>query len=107
MDLTLSEEHAELRKTVEEFARTVVAPVVAGLYERAEFPYDLARRMFFEGVKDSLRHALRTLQEGDMRPSPGDPCDSCDFGELCRRSRLFGEDDSPFGADLRTLGGGK
>ena len=66
---------------------------------------DLARRMFFEGVKDSLRHALRTVQEGDMRPSPGDPCDSCDLGELCRRSRLFGEDDSPFGADLRTLGG--
>ncbi len=67
---------------------------------------DLARRVFFEGVKDSLRHALRTVQHGDMRPTPGDPCDTCDYGELCRRSRLFGEDDSPFGADLRTLGGG-
>ncbi|RYG23693.1 hypothetical protein EON82_13225 [bacterium] len=65
---------------------------------------DLARRVFFEGVKDSLRRALRTVEVGDMRPSPGDPCDTCEFGELCRRSRAFGEDDSPFGADLRTLG---
>lgn len=67
---------------------------------------DLARRVFFEGVKESLRHALRTVESGDMRPTPGDPCDVCDFGELCRRSRQFGEDDSPFGADLRSLGGG-
>ena len=67
---------------------------------------DLARRVFFEGVKDSLRHALRTVEHGDMRPTPGDPCDVCDYGELCRRSWAFGEDDSPFGADLRTLGGG-
>ncbi len=67
---------------------------------------DLARRVFFEGVKESLRHALRTVEAGDMRPAPGDPCDVCDFGELCRRSRQFGEEDSPFGADLRTLGGG-
>jgi len=67
---------------------------------------DLARRVFFEGVKESLRHALRTVETGDMRPTPGDPCDTCEFGELCRRSRSFGEEDSPFGADLRTLGGG-
>lgn len=67
---------------------------------------DLARRTFFEAVKESLRHALRTVEFGDMRPTPGDPCESCDYGELCRRSRTFGEDDSPFGADLRTLGGG-
>jgi hypothetical protein len=64
---------------------------------------DLARRIFFEGVKDSLRHALRTIQKADMQPTPGDPCDGCDFGELCRRSRAFGEEDSPFGADLRSL----
>lgn len=64
---------------------------------------DLARRFFFEGVKESLRHALRTIGKADMQPTPGDPCDGCDFGELCRRSRAFGEEDSPFGADLRSL----
>ena len=66
---------------------------------------DLARRLFFEGVKESLRTALRTVESGEMRPAPGDPCDGCDYGEMCRRSRQFGEEDSPFGADLRTLGG--
>ena len=50
MDLTLSEEHAALQKTVADFARTVVAPVVAGLYEREEFPYDLVRRMGAMGL---------------------------------------------------------
>jgi short/branched chain acyl-CoA dehydrogenase len=50
MDLTLSDEHAELRKTVEHFARTVVAPVAGELYERGEFPYDLVRRMGAMGL---------------------------------------------------------
>jgi short-chain 2-methylacyl-CoA dehydrogenase len=34
----LDEEHEELRKSVEEFARDVVAPVIGDLYERGEFP---------------------------------------------------------------------
>ena len=50
MDLTLSEEHAELRATVEQFARTVVAPVAGELYERGEFPYDVVRRMGAMGL---------------------------------------------------------
>src|SRR3954452_14773623 len=50
MDLTLSDEHAELRATVEKFAQAVVAPVVGGLYERGEFPYDLVRRMGAMGL---------------------------------------------------------
>lgn len=43
--MELDEEHAELRDTVARFAREVVAPVAGELYERAEFPYDLVRRM--------------------------------------------------------------
>jgi short/branched chain acyl-CoA dehydrogenase len=42
---TLSEDHEALRQTVAEFAREVVAPVIAGYYERAEFPYDIIARM--------------------------------------------------------------
>jgi alkylation response protein AidB-like acyl-CoA dehydrogenase len=41
----LDEEHEELRKSVEEFARDVVAPVIGDLYERGEFPYDVVAKM--------------------------------------------------------------
>lgn len=41
----LDDEHAELRRTVEEFARDVVAPVIGGYYERGEFPYEIVTRM--------------------------------------------------------------
>jgi short-chain 2-methylacyl-CoA dehydrogenase len=42
---TLSDEHQELRRTVADFAREVVRPVIGGYYERAEFPYDVVARM--------------------------------------------------------------
>jgi short-chain 2-methylacyl-CoA dehydrogenase len=41
----LSDEHEQLRSTVTEFARDVVAPVIGGFYERAEFPYEIVARM--------------------------------------------------------------
>ncbi len=44
-DYRLGPEHEALRKTVEEFAREEVAPVIGGFYERCEFPYDIVARM--------------------------------------------------------------
>jgi short-chain 2-methylacyl-CoA dehydrogenase len=41
----LSDEHEELRLTVAEFARDVVAPVIGDFYERREFPYEIVARM--------------------------------------------------------------
>src|SRR3954453_17898489 len=41
----LREEHEDLGKTAEEFARDLVAPVIGDYYERCEFPYDIVRRM--------------------------------------------------------------
>ena len=41
----LDEEHEDLRKSVEEFARDVVAPVIGELYEKGEFPYDIVAQM--------------------------------------------------------------
>ena len=35
----LEDYHEELRATVAEFARDVVAPVIGDYYERGEFPY--------------------------------------------------------------------
>ncbi|MGX7824408.1 acyl-CoA dehydrogenase family protein [Actinokineospora sp. 24-640] len=45
IDTRLSEEHEALRKTVQEFAREEVAPVIGDFYERCEFPYDIVAKM--------------------------------------------------------------
>jgi alkylation response protein AidB-like acyl-CoA dehydrogenase len=45
MDFRLSEEHEALRSSVREFAREVVAPVIAEHYERHTFPYEIVRQM--------------------------------------------------------------
>ena len=44
-DYRLDPEHEALRKTVEEFARDEVAPVIGDFYERCEFPYDIVAKM--------------------------------------------------------------
>jgi len=41
----LPDELESLRKTVEEFAHDVVAPVIGDFYEREAFPYDVVRQM--------------------------------------------------------------
>jgi alkylation response protein AidB-like acyl-CoA dehydrogenase len=41
----LNEEHEALRTTVAEFAREVVAPVIAEHYEQHTFPYEVVRQM--------------------------------------------------------------
>jgi short/branched chain acyl-CoA dehydrogenase len=46
----LTDEHEELRATVAEFAREIVAPVIGDYYERCEFPYDLVAKMGMLGL---------------------------------------------------------
>ncbi|MDQ4010711.1 MAG: acyl-CoA dehydrogenase family protein [Actinomycetota bacterium] len=48
--MELSEEHAALRATVEEFAHKEVAPVIGDLYQRGEFPYELVAKMGAMGL---------------------------------------------------------
>ena len=45
MDLSLSPEHEALRKTVEQFARDEVAPVIGDYYARGKFPMPLVEAM--------------------------------------------------------------
>lgn len=45
MDLSLSPEHEALRRTVEEFARDLIAPAIGDYYCRGEFPLPLVREM--------------------------------------------------------------
>jgi short-chain 2-methylacyl-CoA dehydrogenase len=50
LDYRLDEEHETLRKTVAEFARDAVAPVIGDYCERAEFPYPIIRQMAEMGL---------------------------------------------------------
>src|SRR4051794_15564209 len=50
MDYRLNEEHESLRKTVEDFARRVVAPEAERLDASGEFPYDIVRQMGAMGL---------------------------------------------------------
>lgn len=45
ISFSLNDEHEALRRTVMEFAKDVVAPVIGDFYERAEFPYGLISKM--------------------------------------------------------------
>jgi short-chain 2-methylacyl-CoA dehydrogenase len=45
IDFRLPQEHETLRKTVEEFAREEVAPVIGELYDKGEFPYEIVAKM--------------------------------------------------------------
>jgi alkylation response protein AidB-like acyl-CoA dehydrogenase len=45
MDFRLSDEHEALRKTVEDFAREVVAPQAERFDSTGEFPYEIVRQM--------------------------------------------------------------
>ncbi|MEY9872891.1 short/branched chain acyl-CoA dehydrogenase [Streptacidiphilus sp. MAP12-33] len=45
LDHRLEPEHEELRRTVREFARDVVAPKIGEYYEHNEFPYEIVREM--------------------------------------------------------------
>ena len=45
IDNRLDEDYETLRKTVEEFARDEVAPVIAEFYIREQFPYDIVAKM--------------------------------------------------------------
>jgi len=48
--LFLSDEHAQLRATVESFAREEVAPFIGDLYAREEFPYGIVAKMSEMGL---------------------------------------------------------
>src|SRR4051794_38521566 len=50
MDFKLSDEHEALRKTVEEFAREVVAPQAEQFDSTGEFPYEIVRQIGERGL---------------------------------------------------------
>jgi len=59
-----------------------------------------SKKTFYAEVRKSLATASQRIQVGSVNTVKGDHCDWCDYGELCRRSRGFGEDESSVGEDL-------
>ncbi|HWD39279.1 MAG TPA: hypothetical protein VG944_10550, partial [Fimbriimonas sp.] len=59
-----------------------------------------SKEIFFETTKALLKLAVSRAESGDIEPIPGDYCDWCDYGELCRNSKNFPDEDSPFGEDI-------
>ncbi len=57
------------------------------------------KRKFFMGLKNQLNQAVVAVDRGAMRPAPGDACNRCDYGELCRWSSVFGEGVEPLEED--------
>jgi len=59
----------------------------------------LAQKAFFDDVKRRLKRAVNRLQQSGIEPMRGEHCKWCGYGELCRRSLDFSEEDAAFGAD--------
>ncbi len=58
-----------------------------------------AQKAFFDEVKRRLKKAVHRLQQSGIEPIRGEHCKWCGYGELCRRSLDFSEEDSVFGTD--------
>ena len=54
------------------------------------------RREVWEKIWAMLKEAKASIHAGHATPIPGDYCDGCAYGELCRRHRDFGDLDDPF-----------
>jgi hypothetical protein len=59
----------------------------------------ISRQIYATSMKRLIDESLSRIERGDIKATPGEHCETCDFGELCRRSLLFSDDDSPFGED--------
>jgi hypothetical protein len=59
----------------------------------------LGERAFFDEVKRRLKRAVQRLHQSGIEPMAADHCRRCGYGELCRRSFEFSEQESPFGED--------
>ncbi len=54
---------------------------------------------FYQSVKQLLAEASERIASGRIDPTPGEHCERCEFGEICRRSLGFGELESALGLE--------
>ena len=77
----------------EPLARGETAPK-EGMKSRVAFEAPITARAQFA---NGFGTAVRVIEQAELVPSPGKHCERCFYGELCRVSSDFGEEDSPFG----------
>ncbi|MFZ4507631.1 MAG: hypothetical protein ACOYON_08050 [Fimbriimonas sp.] len=61
------------------------------------------RKKYFAPIAPMLKQVATQMTHPEVSARPGTHCDHCDYGELCRRSKKFGEIDSPFDAAANEL----
>lgn len=49
------------------------------------------KREFYEELRTHVAEAVQKLQSGDISPTPGDPCETCRYADLCRSHLQDGE----------------
>jgi len=54
------------------------------------------RQEVWEKIWGMLRRSQVSIRSGRATPEPGEYCEGCNYGELCRRHRDFGDLDDPF-----------
>lgn len=59
------------------------------------------RKAIFKSTNDNILKALRRISGPEVEACPGSHCSVCEYGELCRRSRDFGEVEDPFASEER------
>jgi hypothetical protein len=59
----------------------------------------IARKDFYDKVRELLKVAHERIMSGAIEAIPGEHCFYCGFGELCRRSQFFSEEESLFGRE--------
>ena len=59
----------------------------------------ISKKAFFDDVRRKLKRAVTSLQQSGVQPMAGEHCSWCGYGELCRRSYEYSEEDSLFGGD--------
>jgi len=52
--------------------------------------------VFFDQFKEALGKAWETVKAAKTAANPDKHCSTCDMGEICRRSKDFGEEETPF-----------
>lgn len=58
-----------------------------------EAPGEEFLKSFVRDLKLLLDRSLKTIREGRIQAQPGEHCDRCDYGELCRRHRGFSDEE--------------
>lgn len=95
------------KRTLVVLARSAVANFVGSRENQLEIVNlgngddpSVAKKVFYMEVRKLLGQVMDRIQKPSIDPHRSAHCERCNYGELCRRSSQFSEEDSPFGEDV-------